>query len=450
MRVLITTPPWKGIIPFYTCRRKHNIKLDKISKKDDLLQLSINTEYQLGTEWPNGGLHIIKENVPSVDILDYPSIEEYETCLNKENYDVVGFSFRRKDIPQIINMVKMARNYGVKKVWAGNYGANSPGMDKILDRIFIGDGVKPLKLIVEGKPLEYLHHPILTGKIWNRFPIGYIYTALGCRYKCKFCSTRNFIPEPLYFPIKEIRRVLDAYTRQGIQTVTILDETFLQDSKKSEQVIQELYKRGLTWHCTTRINLIKGKVKRLYKMGMRSIYIGIESLTNYTLKSYAKGHTLANILDGFKELNDLDIRTSISYILGYEFDTIESILESIEIIKNDIKPFCAVFLVLTPHTNSKLTHLEPLVVDNNPKHYDTRHLVWKHPHLFPEDIRELLWIASKETVHPKNVINRRIIEKLKKIELRNSPFYSNRVNEVYKIGRKETKINKITQADLTS
>ena len=130
MRVLLSTPPWNGIIPFFTCRKEHNLKLHEILEKDDLLQLCMNSEYQLGYEWPNGALQLIKENVPSIDILDYPSIEEYETRLNEVNYDVVAFSFRRKDVPQIVNMVKMARNYGVKETWAGNYGANSPGMEK--------------------------------------------------------------------------------------------------------------------------------------------------------------------------------------------------------------------------------------------------------------------------------------------------------------------------------
>jgi MoaA/NifB/PqqE/SkfB family radical SAM enzyme len=431
MRVLLTTAPWKGIVPFFTCRKEHHIKLKDINDKDDLLQLCMNTEYQLGFEWPNSGLWLIKENVPSIDILDYPSMEEYEACLNDTQYDVVAFSFRRRNVPRIVEMVKLARDYGVKETWAGNYGANSPGMEEYMDRIFIGDGIRPMKSIIENKPLEYLRHPILTGKIYFRYPVGYLITAIGCRYKCKFCSTRHFIPEPLYTPIDEIRRVLDVYVRKGIQTVTILDETFLQDEAGSDMVITELQKREILWHCTTRINLLKGRIRQLHDRGMRSIYTGIESLTNHTLKSYSKGHTTEEILDVFKELNDLNIQTTVSYILGYEFDTIESVLESIDIIKHDIRPFCNPYLVMTPHVNSRITHLEPLVIDRDPEHYDTRHLVWMHPHLSPEDIRELLWVAHRETVHPRNFINKRIVAKLEKIESDKAPLYSDKVHEIH-------------------
>jgi radical SAM superfamily enzyme YgiQ (UPF0313 family) len=391
----------------------------------------MNSEYQMGWEWPNGALRIIKENVPSIDILEYPSMGEFETTLNEKNYDVAAFSFRRMDVPMILEMVKIAREYGVKEVWAGNYGANTPGMEKVFDRIFLGDGVEPMKLLIEGKTLEYLQHPTVRGNIFFRYPVGYLYTAIGCRFKCKFCSTKNFFPGPKYFPIEEIRRVLDIYLQQGIQTITILDETFLQDRERSKEVINELHKREMLWHCTTRINLLDGQIKALYAKGMRSIYTGIESLANHTLKAYTKGHSTSKVFDVFKELNDMEIRTTVSYILGYEFDTIESILDSLEILKTIIRPFCNPFLVLTPHTNSKISHLEPLIEDHEHTHYDTRHLVWKHPHLFPGEIRELLWLAHKETVHPKNHMNNKIVNKLKTIESNNGPLYSSRVNEIY-------------------
>jgi len=443
MRVLLTTAPWNGILPFFTYRAKRHIKVDDIGDKNLLLQLCMNAEYQLGMEWPNGALALIKENVPSIDVLEYPSWEEYESRLNEGRYDVVAFSFYRMNIPQIKLMVGMARDYGVGEVWAGNYGACSPGMDRLFDRIFVGDGIAPLKSLVEGKNLDHLRHPILAGKIFFRYPVGYLYTSIGCRFRCKFCSTRHFLPAPIYTPIEEVSRILNEYVRRGIQTVTILDETFLQDRKHSEQVITELHARGMLWHCTTRISLLKGRVRRLYDMGMRSVYTGVESLTNHTLSTYSKGHSQTEVLDVFKELNALGVRTTVTYIIGYEFDTVESVLESIDILKNDIAPFCNPFLVLTPHTDSHIAHLEPLINDDDPLHYDTRHLVWKHPHLSADDVQELLWIAHRETVHPKNHINNKIVRKLEMIEAGNPPLYSDQVHQLYTCGRKPQAADKL-------
>jgi len=431
-RVLLTTPTWDGVIPFFQNRRRHKVNISSLTSKKELLELCMNAEVQMDFEWPYGGIHILKANIPSIDIMDYPSMEEYEARLRDGHYDVVALSFYRFNIPQVLKMVELARNYGVKEAWAGNYGANSPGLDKVFDRIFDSDGVAQMKAAVDGEPLEFRRHPLLMGTMLKGVPIGYLYTGVGCRYQCKFCPTTTFMPDPFYTPIEEIRRVLDVYERNGIQTISILDETFLQDHEHSEQVIQEFHRRGLTWHCTSRVTLLAGRVKELHRKGLRSVYTGVESLANHTLRQYSKGQTVSSILNLFKELNDVGMTTTITYIFGFEWDTAESILEAVDIIKNDIKPFCASILVLTPHTNSQMAHIEPLIVDDDHTHYDSRHLVWKHPHLSPEDLYELLSIAHRETLHPRNLIKKRIVDRMRALETAAPPLFSETVQSIYR------------------
>ncbi len=430
-RVLLTTPTWDGVIPFFQNRRRHKVNISQLTSKRELLELCMNAEVQMDFEWPFGGIHILKENIPSIDILDYPTMEEYETRLREGNYDVLAMSFYRFNVPQVIKMVEMARNYGVQETWAGNYGANTPGMEHVFDRIFDSDGVAQMKLLVDGEPMGPRRHPILMGTMMRGVPVGYLYTGVGCRYLCKFCPTTTFMPDPFYTPIEEICRVLDVYVKNGIQSVTILDETFLQDREHSAQVIQELHKRGLIWHCTSRVTLLRGRVKELHRMGLRSVYTGVETLANHTLTSYTKGQTVQSILALFKELNDFGMTTTITYIFGFEFDTANSLLEAIDIIKNDIRPFCLSLLVLTPHTNSQMKHIEDLTFDHDPVHYDSQYMVWKHPHLSPDDIYELVKIAHTETAHPRNLIKKRIIDRIKVLEASGPPLFSDRVNDLY-------------------
>ena len=58
----------------------------------------MNAEVQMDFEWPYGAIHILKENIPSIDIMDYPSMDEYEARLRDGNYDVVAFSFYRFNV----------------------------------------------------------------------------------------------------------------------------------------------------------------------------------------------------------------------------------------------------------------------------------------------------------------------------------------------------------------
>ena len=430
-RVLLTTPTWEGVIPFFQNRRRHKPKISEMTSKRELLELCMNAELQMDFEWPFGAIHILQANIPSVDILDYPSMEEYEERLRSGKYDVVAMSFYRFNVPRVLEMARMARNYGVRELWAGNYGANTPGLEGIFDRIIDSDGVAQMKELVEGEQLELRRHPVLKGTMLRGVPIGYLYTGVGCRYQCKFCPTTTFMPDPFYTPIEEIRRILDIYVASGINTVSILDETFLQDRGHSDLVIQELSKRQLMWHCTSRVTLLAGRIKELHRAGLRSVYTGVETLANHTLTTYVKGQTVQSILKLFKELNDVGVTTTITYIFGFEFDTAESILEAVDIIKNDIRPFCVSILVLTPHTNSQMAHIEPLVFDRDDMHYDSQHLVWQHPTLSADDLYQLLTIAHRETVHPRNLVKKRIVERMKALEAGDTALFSDRMRSVH-------------------
>jgi radical SAM superfamily enzyme YgiQ (UPF0313 family) len=150
---------------------------------------------------------------------------------------------------------------------------------------------------------------------------------------------------------------------------------------------------------------------------MRSLYVGVESLDDRSLRDYRKGQKSHDILDVFSELNDNGISVTLTYILGNESDTEESFLEAVGIIRDVLKPFCVVFLVLTPHANSKLQELEKKIIDRDPRHYDSMHLVWKHPHLEPSQVRDLLWKGHQSVIHPGNYPKRKIMKRWNAIQI---------------------------------
>ncbi|MEM2978443.1 MAG: hypothetical protein QXM46_04050, partial [Candidatus Hadarchaeales archaeon] len=58
------------------------------------------------------GLRFLKQNVPELEILEYPTREEYLRKL-EEGWDVVGFSFYVNEVPEILEMADLARQKGV-------------------------------------------------------------------------------------------------------------------------------------------------------------------------------------------------------------------------------------------------------------------------------------------------------------------------------------------------
>ena len=71
------------------------------------------------------GLRFLRQNLPGIQILEYPSRADFREYL-KRGWDVVGFSFYLEETNDILEMAGEARAAGVPELWAGNYGALTP------------------------------------------------------------------------------------------------------------------------------------------------------------------------------------------------------------------------------------------------------------------------------------------------------------------------------------
>ena len=69
------------------------------------------------------GLRFIKQNIPQIEILEYPTWNEYKKKVQEKKWDIIGFSFYLNEIHEIIEMEEYARKQEIPEIWAGNYGA---------------------------------------------------------------------------------------------------------------------------------------------------------------------------------------------------------------------------------------------------------------------------------------------------------------------------------------
>src|SRR5271167_2330248 len=81
------------------------------------------------------GLRFLKQNLPGLTILEYPTRTEYSKLL-KRGWDAVGYSFYLEETNDILSMAHEARRAGVPQLWAGNYGALTPSIHSHFDHIF--------------------------------------------------------------------------------------------------------------------------------------------------------------------------------------------------------------------------------------------------------------------------------------------------------------------------
>jgi radical SAM superfamily enzyme YgiQ (UPF0313 family) len=364
--------------------------------------------YQLRVSNPPFGLRFIKENIKGVDILEYPTWDEFLTAL-KRGYDIVGISFFTWTLPEAVKMADAARQSGAAEVWAGNYGVMTPGVDTYFDKVFPGNCEADLKKEIEGVDLHGIAHPPIIGRAkWSLLGenIGYLYTKRGCDSRCTFCPTPWFTSEDNFYDITGVDNVLDRYRQLNASPVIIYDETFMDDEERSRIIIDKLAERNLRWVCLTRADRIVGRVSQLKKKGLHSAIIGVESLHDKNLKFVAKKENIQLIKEVIKELNAHQCFPDGTYMLGFPDDTAESIRADIDTLATwDF--FLIQFTILTPYPGTPLwQQLGDKVIDSDWSHYDSYHLVWDHPHISPSRMRELLYYALKRINRPANYLRK--------------------------------------------
>ncbi len=357
------------------------------------------------------GLRFLKYNIPGIDILEYPSWDEYKKNLEKR-YDVVGYSFYLNETNTIIKMINTARKMSTNtRLWGGNYGALTPEIQNHLDEVFIGYAEESLAKRL-GKKIERIRHPPLVWYVQTSFgfkinPVGILFTSRGCPMNCNFCQTPSFCSKPQKISLKSIEEVLDVYLDMGIKEVIIYDENFSLFPKHTKKVVDLLYEKGIYWFCMTSVDHLKNNWREWYEMGLLGAFIGIESFSQGILNSMNKSKTEAlETIELVREIRDYLYLLGF-FIIGYEDETKVIAKENVKTLKK-LKLDHTQIRILTPLPQTSLwENIENKygIFQEDWSKFDTMHLVWNHPHFNPGELRELL-IKSLLECHPRRYLLR--------------------------------------------
>lgn len=347
------------------------------------------------------GLRFLKMNIPEINILEYPTKKEFAEEVDK-GYDIVGFSFFTHEIPKIMQMVKIAERKGIEELWAGHYGALTYGMEEVFDRIFVGYGERELAESM-GSELNRIKHPILVDTIglpWGLrlFPLGILFTSRGCNNNCSFCQTSVFCSKPRPISIESIEEVLKIYDQMGVNDILIQDENFGLHRKHTRKILDLLVKYSMDWYAMTRIDILNKNLEYWYEKGFSGALLGIESLRQTALDKINKDIEVDQTTEVLKKLQKINAFVIGYYMIGFENDTEETIKKSVKRLNEfsiDMTQIC----ILTPFPKTKLwDHIDENygIFDDDWSHWDTKHLVWNHPNIEPEKMRELLKWGCRE------------------------------------------------------
>jgi anaerobic magnesium-protoporphyrin IX monomethyl ester cyclase len=163
--------------------------------------------------------------------------------------------------------------------------------------------------------------------------------ALGCPYKCTFCTIQTIGKRPDYFPVDRILAEIRAYrSRYGDHhNIYWGDETFTLNAERTMTLLTALENEGgIHYDCQTRLNCLSDQrlLRKLKSSGCNWVEVGLE--TNFQesheqhkhhMKVNAARETLKRVQDaglavcsfvvnGFPDQTPDDMRRSIDWVCG--------------------------------------------------------------------------------------------------------------------------------------
>jgi len=219
----------------------------------------------------------------------------------------------------------------------------------------------------------------------------------GCPYSCfNYCtypleqgrevrsrSNENIVNEMKYW-----------VNKLGVKEFVFRDPIFSINRKKSVGLAKLIISENLQIKFTieTHLNNIDEELALLLKKaGLFFMQVGIESVDEDVMQN-AKRFSLkkAEEINKVKMLRSVGIKVMGMYILGYETDTKESCLATIEYAKQ-LNTYLAVFSIFTPYPGTPTYISFKDKIDTSKfEDYDQWNLVFKHNNLSSQELRGLL------------------------------------------------------------
>lgn len=386
-------------------------------------------EYQPSVKSRSYEIAFLKENVPGPTYLELPMQEEIEQALRDGDFKVLAITAYTWMIPWALKLAEKARKeYGVREVWLGGYGIMTPEprIRELFDRLFWGYAEGTFREAIGlsyMKPSE-IRHPLLINEstyLAHKVKIGHLFWERGCTQRCTFCADPVFQPGgESAFSIESVREVLQRYKEEGVVTVHLVNQDVRPFKKIGRQVIELLHEFGLPFTMMTSFLAMTAGgddgLKWLSDMGFTMAQLGVESLDDTNLSKAQKTTNYDHIQRTVQKMDDLRIRMSATYILGFEDDTPESIRRAKKLL-GDLGPIYTYFSVLQPMPGTPQYYdmkKRNLINDWNFRRWTGGYLVWKHPVIKPDEAREL--VREMDLAINTPLYNRRLQREWKRID----------------------------------
>ncbi len=227
----------------------------------------------------------------------------------------------------------------------------------------------------------------------NYFVPNSITISRGCPHSCDFCYKESFFKGGISYYSYQIDRAMEEIEFLQGNHLFFLDDNIFGNEKYALKLFERMKGLGKVWQGAATIQSLKNEklLEVAVESGLRSLFIGFESLNQEALQNQNKKH---NNIEEYeiiiKKLHDYGVMINSSFVFGLDEDDSTVFDSTVDwAIKNSIET--ATFHILTPYPGTRLYEKyqkEKRILHKNWDLYDTRHVVFKHPKMNTKEIED--------------------------------------------------------------
>jgi len=233
--------------------------------------------------------------------------------------------------------------------------------------------------------------------------LAIVSSSRGCNQACSFCSQQLFWERgwrgrsPENF-IGELEMLRDKY---GVNVVMLSDETPTLSRERWDKILDLLIERqvGTKILMETRVDdIIRDEdiMWKYQKALIDHIYVGVEATSQETLDVFRKNIKAEESKKALDLINEYDIVSETSFVLGMPDDTVEKMRNTVELAKY-YNPDLAFFLAIAPWPYSDIySQLKDYVAVDDYSRYNLVEPVLKPANMTLEEVNRELGHAARD------------------------------------------------------
>jgi radical SAM superfamily enzyme YgiQ (UPF0313 family) len=228
-----------------------------------------------------------------------------------------------------------------------------------------------------------------------------IVVSRGCPHQCDFCYVKSFFGQGRHFYTQTVDAALTEIDRLPGRHVYFLDDHLFGNPRFASALFDGMRGMGKLWQAAGTVESILSPtlVEKAAAAGLRSLFVGFETLDAGNLQQQNKPHNLGrDYASAIRRLHDNGVMINGSFVFGMDEDD-ESVFDrTVEwAVGRGIET--ATFHILTPYPGTSLferMQSQQRLLHRDWDLYDTRHTVFQPRKMSPKVLEAGYWGAYRD------------------------------------------------------